>query len=956
MSKSCKIQLDRLFDHPLLENSSGKVPEKVEQEDNTAAKTCRVSRAPQKLDSFVCNKLSERCPGCRASVKDGEDGVVCEKCKAYWHYGCAKVTQEEIDNQWKEEFVCEAHRVDSQKSVSFSKVLGNNTSQSISGNSGDEEVLVNIKINTYAIDKLGLIKFKLNKMDTKTEINEKACQRQHTIKVNSATYQILVENFVSFGDRLGVKPKRHDIDSKGDCTQDQYEMSLGNSIPVSVTYYHTTNNIMVQLKADKELKGAKKAAKTTERIQQLRHFVNDNLRVLINEIENDNRYATLKIQMTSTLKELLSNYQDGDGFQDCIPQGRSQETESEDLKLSPQKSIGANTGSGSVAGSPSKTPRRKGGKRCNEDCDKVRASLNQRVSSLEKERIKLQQKHDTLEKHQESLRSTISNKEGLIEAQTKLINDHLKTINSQKQLIRDMEIKSATHSELASSFLDVMMTEEGEENDSDTVTVKGNNLLQQMHDKIKELQSQVTDNNERMIAVEKERDSFQASVADLKEKLTKKTKEVNGFKTQLSAVEESVLSKENELKSLQTKLSDSDAKTESLLIDNTRLGSTLAEAERKVDELTEKVESLQAVENSTSVINQLTKQLKEKDFEIADLKETAEFTEKSANDRWKEEAAAGKRLQGFLNEEKKLRVHLEEECTILQAKLAEEKVKLERYKELLKLAQTDTTTEKANSKETTAASGLVSEKSEEERVPNLTDRQGIDVISSSSGNPPCIFELKADGACLRKEKCKFDHKLASSLRNNPDSVNKILVEISKRTGKCGFEMTQRGSCPGASTCNTSHTPSHPENQDVLRRICFRELMKKGSCTRGDKKCRFSHKISDEERANEDLVHTQRKVKDEKASKCVNEFRREGCCWRKDQCPFSHNISEADRNNEALKKSMDERVGIIKKKKERVSVESSQDTVQNPMEFMKSMLSLKQEFMEMMEKMKDNVRP
>ena len=69
--------------------------------------------------------------------------------------------------------------------------------------------------------------------------------------------------------------------------------------------------------------------------------------------------------------------------------------------------------------------------------------------------------------------------------------------------------------------------------------------------------------------------------------------------------------------------------------------------------------------------------------------------------RWKEEAAAGKRLQGFLNEEKKLRVHLEEECTTLQAKLAEEKVKLERYKELLKLAQTDTTTEKANSKETT---------------------------------------------------------------------------------------------------------------------------------------------------------------------------------------------------------------------------------------------------------------
>ena len=211
---------------------------------------------------------------------------------------------------------------------------------------------------------------------------------------------------------------------------------------------------------------------------------------------------------------------------------------------------------------------------------------------------------------------------------------------------------------------------------------------------------------------------------------------------------------------------------------------------------------------------------------------------------------------------------------------------------------------------------------------------------------------------MRKDKCKFDHKFASEARDDSDVRNRILVETSVRIGKCAFEMIQKGSCPGESICKVPHNlpRSASVKQDNPRRICFRELMKKGSYTWGDKKCRFSHKISDEERNDNNFVASQREEKDEKASKCINEFRGEGCCNRKDQCPFSHKITDLDRNNEALKKSMGERKEIIKKKKEQSTEGEQESSVLNPTEFFKDMLNLKKEFLNMMAQMKASTAP
>ena len=196
--------------------------------------------------------------------------------------------------------------------------------------------------------------------------------------------------------------------------------------------------------------------------------------------------------------------------------------------------------------------------------------------------------------------------------------------------------------------------------------------------------------------------------------------------------------------------------------------------------------------------------------------------------------------------------------------------------------------------------------------------------------------------------------LASSLRADKSAVNKLLIDASERIGKCAFEMTEKGSCPGKSTCKTPHQQA--SEKPSRRRICFRELIKTGSCPWGAK-CRFSHKITEEERSDKAFVQAQCEEKDRKASKCVNEFRRAGRCTNEGQCPFSHNITEDDRNNEVLKKSMVERENhILNKKKVNTRKSTQEDVIQNPAEFMKGMIALKNEFLELIGKMKAGNAP
>ena len=186
---------------------------------------------------------------------------------------------------------------------------------------------------------------------------------------------------------------------------------------------------------------------------------------------------------------------------------------------------------------------------------------------------------------------------------------------------------------------------------------------------------------------------------------------------------------------------------------------------------------------------------------------------------------------------------------------------------------------------------------------------------------------------------------------NSEEVTKLLVQTSSRIGRCAFEMTERGSCPGQPICTISHekptkAANRTEYQPERTRVCFRELVEEGSCRWGDAKCRFSHKITAEQRGDASYVQAQRKEKDEKASKCFHEFRSADGCRNKDRCSFSHGITEEDRNDAALKQSIKEKLSVIRNKQEKKketqnSVDTSGKISEEVATLRKELLQIKQ---------------
>ena len=127
-------------------------------------------------------------------------------------------------------------------------------------------------------------------------------------------------------------------------------------------------------------------------------------------------------------------------------------------------------------------------------------------------------------------------------------------------------------------------------------------------------------------------------------------------------------------------------------------------------------------------------------------------------------------------------------------------------------------------------------------------------------------------------------------------------------------------------------------------------MEKGSCQRGEKRCRFSHKITDEQRNNDVFVENHIKEKDEKASKCLNEFRARNSCRNGNKCPFSHKISDDDRDNNDMRRKMEERCEAMKKRKELQNKQPVAVAAHDSNEWVKEMTALRLEFAEMKKEM------
>ena len=84
----------------------------------------QVSRTRAQIADKSVPSVSGICPGCDIFVEgtdDDDDGVVCAVCNAYWHFNCAEVSKEVLENEWDQiEFVCKKHRKISEDGVKHS--------------------------------------------------------------------------------------------------------------------------------------------------------------------------------------------------------------------------------------------------------------------------------------------------------------------------------------------------------------------------------------------------------------------------------------------------------------------------------------------------------------------------------------------------------------------------------------------------------------------------------------------------------------------------------------------------------------------------------------------------------------------------------------------------------------------------------------------------------------------
>ena len=63
------------------------------------------------FSQYLGQEPSGGCPKCRLYVEDGCKGVLCTGCQAYWHYECAGVNDEILENEWNGvEFQCSLHK------------------------------------------------------------------------------------------------------------------------------------------------------------------------------------------------------------------------------------------------------------------------------------------------------------------------------------------------------------------------------------------------------------------------------------------------------------------------------------------------------------------------------------------------------------------------------------------------------------------------------------------------------------------------------------------------------------------------------------------------------------------------------------------------------------------------------------------------------------------------------
>ena len=109
------------------------------------------------------------------------------------------------------------------------------------------------------------------------------------------------------------------------------------------------------------------------------------------------------------------------------------------------------------------------------------------------------------------------------------------------------------------------MSEDEEDELSSSAEKREKNLMQQMHERVKTLESQISSYEGQISTAEQERDAANTAQIEMKKRLDSKTREYNGLRNQMAIVEATTTSREKEIKDLKENWVNSQTRIDSIV-------------------------------------------------------------------------------------------------------------------------------------------------------------------------------------------------------------------------------------------------------------------------------------------------------------------------------------------------------------------------------------------------------
>lgn len=812
-------------------------PNKVKSPRRT---TPRKRFPPKQGDFVIVDKPSAHCPNCRKFVP--EEGVVCPECNAFWHYTCADVTQEEIENDWKDrDFLCSKHRC----------LPVVERSESSEDPADSEEVSIRVHVNSYTLNPESTIRKLLSSLNCQSKVEPRDKNQQYYVKLCLPTFQILVANLIDLGKQWGITIKQGGTDKVGTKVGTNFDMELctnsGLKAGISINCHNTKSSIHIQLN-----KGAKSTRGWEEKVSCLSHFVYNVLGRVITQIESTDQFALLKEDMRAYLTStdgqaaVINSPENGTLCRELViqhlPTGIITEmTNASDYNTTTCTAMKVNEGDtigGDTIGHPekleipppcdlnepnissesldstndngqieSKVSKLQDSlqdlrlllKDRNDEITKLKSenSLKKLQKELEEKVVETEAKDEKISKimaMKEQLGNTIQSlKEKLVTANEDIhlhnetISKHEETIKQQNKVINELTLRSDCNKEVATLFMDEVLDGDDDCRDSESVEKA---YQEQVAKLFKDL-SEEREKTEKCLSEKREVDSELASLQLIREEEKTKERELIG-------------TKDKEIKSLKTEIR--------------RLDTAHTDLRERNGALEKKVECLEkGIEDHNTKNNQYI-------MEIERLKNTLATQEKESQEvLWKiSEDTQTEPLDDVIRtletEKSNLRKSLATITNTNKQLTSDIEMEKKKYTELFLIAESvkaelsmlrETTAQSENGRSVTTVTN--SSNGEDNELPENVQQQQTENVIHGMGNI-CFIEFMEEGSCNRP-RCNFQHNIKPEMRASNAFINHVIGAKEERAAKCVNEFFRTGSCRKGKSCRFSHTITENHRRD-----------------------------------------------------------------------------------------------------------------------------------------------